>query len=119
MSDSPRNGAGIGLRPISATHSVDAARSAAMSPYVAATPTTAIAIPPAAGPTIAPPCDTLLAQETPLAVSSSGMTWASNAVSAGRSKPLATPVAKTTARIAGSPIPAGWPTGRPAARRRP
>ena len=35
---------------------------------------------------------TLLMNETPRAASSSGMTWASKAVSAGRSKPLATPI---------------------------
>ena len=42
---------------------------------------------------------TLLWYETPWTACSRGMTCASNAVSAGRSKPLATPITKMTTRI--------------------
>src|SRR6185369_8692282 len=65
-------------------------------------PMIAIAMPPAAGPTIAPPWLTLLRIDTPRAASLRGTTWASSAVRAGRSKPLATPVTKITARMPAS-----------------
>ena len=55
-------------------------------------PITAIAMPPAAGPRIAPAWLTLPRYETPRAACSRGMTWASKAVRAGRSNPLAMPV---------------------------
>ena len=88
-------------------HRVETASSPAIRPYVAAIPTSATEIPPAAGPTIPPACETLLVHDTPFVAWSSGITWASNEVSAGRSKPLATPVANTTMRIAASEIPPG------------
>ena len=95
-----RPAGGIGLREMIATQTVEIVSRTAIAPYVAATPSSATAIPPAAGPTIPPVCDTLLVHDTPRAASSSGMTCASNADRAGRSNPLATPVANTTRRIA-------------------
>ena len=87
------------MREIVARHPVEIARRIAIPAYVVGMPTTAIAIPPIAGPRMAPPWLTLLRVETPRAASSRGTTCASRAVRAGRSKPLATPVAKITARI--------------------
>ena len=92
---------------MSRMHRVETASSPAIRPYVAAIPISATEIPPAAGPTIPPACETLLVHDTPFVAWSSGITWASNEVSAGRSNPLATPVAKTTMRIAASEIPPG------------
>ena len=70
-----------------------------MSPYVPTRPMIATAIPPTTGPRIDPVRLTLLWYDTPCTACSSGMTCASNAVRAGRSKPLARPVTKMTARI--------------------
>ena len=77
-----------------------------MRPYVPTRPTTATAIPPRTGPRMPPARLTLLWYETPWTACSSGMTWASNAVSAGRSKPLARPMTKMTTRIGMSVRPA-------------
>ena len=100
-------------------HSVDDGQERGDRPYVAGDPDDRDRDPAGGRPEDRPGLATAADHDTPLAVSSSGMTWASKAVSAGRSNPLATPVAKTTARIADSPIPPAAPTGRPAARRRP
>jgi hypothetical protein len=70
-----------------------------MSAYVAGRSMTAIAMPPSAGPTIIPVWLTLLENETPRTAWDRGMTCASKADRAGRSKPLAMPVTKMTARM--------------------
>ena len=62
---------------------------------------TATAMPPSAGPRMAPVWLTLAWYETPWTACSMGMTCASKADRAGRSKPLAMPVTKMTARIGG------------------
>ena len=62
-------------------------------------------MPPSAGPRIPPAWLTLLWYDTPCTACSRGMTCASNAVWAGRSKPAAIPVTKMTARIGTRPRP--------------
>ena len=63
----------------------------------------ATAMPPSAGPAMAPVIQTLLAMLVPTVTCSMGMTCASKAVKAGRSKPEAMPLTKMTARMAPSP----------------
>ena len=70
-----------------------------MSAYVPGRSMTAIAMPPRAGPTMDPVWLTLLENETPRTAWDRGMTCASKADRAGRSKPPAMPVTKITARM--------------------
>ena len=100
---------------------VDTASSVAITPYVAATPINATAMPPSAGPRMAPAWLTLDWYETPWTACSRGMTWASKADRAGRSKPLAMPDTKMTPRIgarlnAGSRDSSASATAQPTAR---
>ena len=64
--------------------------------------------PPSDGPSRPPSVHMLATQAVPCAARESGMTCASNADSAGRSKPLATPVRNTTPPPGTRDAESGW-----------
>ena len=104
---SPVVHAGIGLRVMRATHRTATARRHGQQAVGRGGPEERDREAADRGPEDAPAVHTLPVHEAPRVACSIGMTCVSNAVSAGRSKPAATPMRKTTARMPASPTRVG------------